>query len=297
MNSSKRRYFIGSLSMLMVGLLLWGVQCDSEAVVQKGHLVIIGGGKRPDSIMEKIVELGGASKARIVIVPNASSQPFETARYQQKQFQALGPESVEYILCTRATVDADSNLQKLADATVVFFSGGDQRRLTRDLLNTQLLEEIRTVYQRGGVISGTSAGAAVMSRIMITGDEWINEDSDRAFSSIMPGNIAHTEGFAFVSNAIIDQHFIKRRRNNRLISLVLENPDLIGIGIDESTAIVVKPDDIFTVLGVNTVLIYDARQANAISTDEVGNFSATNIQMHLLQFGQSFDIRKGIPIK
>ncbi len=261
------------------------------AQLSKGHLVIIGGGNRPDYVMSKIVELAGGDKARLIVIPNASSEPLETAQHQLKELKKLGALSVDYLLFTKETADTDSNLKKLADATGIFFSGGDQSNLTRDMLGTKLLKRIYEIYNSGGLISGTSAGAAVMSEVMITGNELLNPDSSNAFISIKRNNIEVKRGFGFIKSAIVDQHFIKRKRHNRLISLVLEYPDLIGIAIDEDTAIIVFPDDTFEVSGENQVLIIDANETANIRNDKHGNLGANNIKMHLLLNGDKFNIK------
>ncbi len=255
-----------------------------------GHLFIIGGGSRPDFMMKKIIELAGGPDSKIVVIPNASSEPIETAEYQINQFKELGAANTTYLFVQGDAASADTTIEKLSGVTGIFFSGGDQRRLTADLLNTLLLDKMKEIYKNGGVISGTSAGAAVMSEIMITGDEIIKPDEDESFTTIMKGNIAHTPGFGFVSEAIIDQHFIYRKRHNRLVSLVLENPKLLGIGIDESTAILVYPDRAFEVIGEYQVIIYDASEAQNISVNNKNFFSAENIKMHVLTSGGKFDL-------
>ncbi|MFC2088037.1 cyanophycinase [Calditrichota bacterium] len=262
------------------------------SILAKGYLYIIGGGKRPNYMVKKIVELAGGNKSKIVIIPMASGVPLETALWQKYQFEKAGAGKVNFVIFSKETVDADSNLSVLDGATGIFFSGGDQSRLTKTMLNTKMLQKIRTIYTNGGVISGTSAGAAVMSKIMITGNELLNNDSTRNFINIQKGNIETVEGFGFIKKAIIDQHFVKRKRLNRLISLVLENPEVIGIGIDESTAILVNPDETFQVIGENTVLIYDATSAKNISTDKNGNLSAAQLKFHLLKSGDRFSLKE-----
>jgi cyanophycinase len=146
------------------------------------------------------------------------------------------------------------------------------------------------IYNNGGVISGTSAGAAVMSKLMITGNELINKDSSDIFISIQKNNVEVKEGFGFVETAFIDQHFIKRKRLNRSISIVLEYPELLGIGIDESTCIIVNPDETFEVLGENQVIVFDASDCSEIKLDKNGNLGVENLQMHILLSGDKFDI-------
>lgn len=256
----------------------------------KGHLVIIGGGNRDEAMMQKIVELAGGENSKIVVIPNASSEPIESGESGVQEFKQLGCKDVNYLYCTRENSDADSNLNKLDEVTGVYFSGGDQSRLTRDLLNTKFLARIKEIYHNGGVISGTSAGAAIMSEVMITGNELINKDSTYSFITIQKGNVETIEGFGFIKTGIIDQHFIKRKRHNRLISVILEHPDLIGIAIDESTAIVVSPDYTFEVMGENQVIIYDATEAKNIHEDKNGNLAAFNIKMNILLSGDKYDL-------
>jgi cyanophycinase len=257
----------------------------------KGHLVIIGGGRRDKYLMERFIELAGGKNSKIIVIPMASSVPIETANYQVEELKKLGCPNADYIYCARQDADNDSTLTKLDGVSGVFFSGGDQSNLTKELLGTKLLEKIKIIYKEGGVIGGTSAGAAVMSKVMITGDELINKDSTNIFSLIKKGNVKLAEGFGFIQSAIIDQHFITRKRLTRLIEVVLENPELLGIGIDESTAIIINPDDTFDVLGENTVMVLNAKNSINIKTDKNDNLSADDIRMHLLKSGDKYDLK------
>lgn len=277
--------------LLLLSILILITFSQGCLAQSKGHLVIIGGGDRPDEIMKKIVELAGGDKARIIVIPNASSIPLEVAPQQVEEFRNIGAAYSDYLLFSKENADADSNLKKINGATGIFFSGGDQSNLTNDLLGTKLLEKIYDIYDNGGVISGTSAGAAVMSDVMITGNELLNKDSTDAFISIQKNNIEVKQGFGFIKSAIVDQHFLKRKRHNRLISLVIEKPELLGVAIDEATSIIVYPDDTFEVLGENQVLVLDASTAKNINTDKNGNLRADNIKMHLLISGDKFDLK------
>lgn len=263
----------------------------------KGHLVIIGGGDKPSYIMQKIVDFAGGPNSKIVVIPNASSDPLGSAEYNVQEFKNLGCLNVDYILFNREDADNDSLVKNLEGATGIFFSGGDQAFLTRDMLGTKLLDKVYEIFNNGGVISGTSAGAAVMSKLMITGNELINKDTTDIFISIQKGNVEVKEGFGFVNTAFIDQHFIKRKRLNRSISVVLENPDLLGIGIDESTCIIVNPDETFEVLGENQVVVFDASDCSNIKLDKNGNLGAENLKMHILLSGDKFDIENKEVIK
>jgi cyanophycinase len=258
---------------------------------EKGHLVIIGGGEKTTEIMQRIVELAGGINSKIVVIPNASSYPEEAAISTIEQFNNIGYTNIDYILFTREEADKDSLVEKLSGASGIFFSGGDQSYLTRDMLGTKLLAKVFEIYNNGGVIGGTSAGAAVMSEIMITGNELVNKDSIDAFISIQRDNIEVKSGFGLIKSAFIDQHFVKRKRLNRTISVVLEHPDILGIGIDESTCIIVNPDDTFEVLGENQVIVFDASNSIEIKTDKNGNLGAKDIKMHVLLNGDKYNLQ------
>lgn len=258
---------------------------------EKGHLVIIGGGEKTTEIMQRIVELAGGINSKIVVIPNASSYPEEAAISTIKQFNNIGYTNIDYILFTREEADKDSLVEKLSGVSGIFFSGGDQSYLTRDMLGTKLLDKVFEIYNNGGVIGGTSAGAAVMSEIMITGNELVNKDSIDAFISIQRDNIEVKPGFGLIKSAFIDQHFIKRKRLNRTISVLLEHPDILGIGIDESTCIFVNPDDTFEVLGENQVIVFDASNSIEIKTDKNGNLGAKDIKMHVLLNGDKYNLQ------
>ena len=255
----------------------------------KGKLVIIGG-VQTSEIVKKYVELAGGENARIIAIPNAGSDPVYWSKEQVKEFTDLGAQA-DYLLFTRETADNESNLKKMDWANAVFFLGGDQSVLTRDMLGTKLLEKVFDIYNNGGVVGGSSAGAAVMSEVMITGNELVNPDSNDAFITIEKNNIETKKGFGFIKNAIIDQHFLKRKRHNRTISAVIEPPNLLGIAIDESTSIIVYPNDTFEVLGKNQVLVYDATSATNIREDFKGNLGISNMKLHVLISGDKFDMK------
>jgi len=256
----------------------------------KGYLFMIGGGERPPNLLQKFIDLSGGSDAKIYIIPCASVEPVETAELYIQEFKDLGCKNVTYINPDNHNVDSDTTLKILKKADGIFFTGGDQNRLTSVLLNTKFLIRLKEIYNNGGVIGGTSAGAAVLSRIMITGDELINTDTISTFSVIKKHNIKTAEGLSFIDNVIIDQHFIARKRHNRLISVVLENANLLGIGIDESTACIFTPENTMEVIGNNLVVIYDASESEFIEEDSFGNLSADNIKMSLLKSGDIYNL-------
>ena len=260
----------------------------------KGHLLIIGGGKRPESVMRRFIELAdGFDHGKILVLPMASSDPPDVGEFQANQIKQFGAKNVSFLIVSREEAMQDSTLSKLRGVTGIFFSGGAQTRLMKAIRETPFAKKIFQLYKDGAVIGGTSAGAAAMSKIMITGDEkWSNKRKDRAFSRIEAANIITEEGLGFLKNVIIDQHFIRRKRHNRLISLILEHPDQVGVGIDESTAIIVYPDQTFEVIGENSVIFYDARKARVamIDTTRTYNLAAYNIKVHVLTQGYQINL-------
>lgn len=255
----------------------------------KGHLLIIGGVQTPE-IEKKFVELAGGSDARIIIIPNAGSEPKLNSEIEQKRFIELGAKA-DYILFSRETADDEANLEKMEWANAVFFTGGDQSDLTRDMLGTKLLQKVFDIYNIGGTVGGTSAGAAVMSEVMITGNELVNKDSTVSFVTIERGNVETKQGFGFLKTVIIDQHFLKRKRHNRTISTLIEHPNLLGVAIDESTSIIINPDDTFEVFGNNQVLVYDPTNSKNIREDKKGNLGISDMKLHVLISGDKFDMK------
>lgn len=273
------------MKKLLIVCLIFSLNLYSQP---KGKLVIVGG-VQTKSIQKTFVELAGGDKAKIIIIPNAGSEPKRSSESQQRDYLDLGAQA-DYLLFTKETADNEENLKKMEWANAVFFLGGDQSYLTRDMLGTKLLEKVFEIYNEGGVVGGSSAGAAVMSEIMITGNELINTDSVNSFISITKGNIETKKGFGFIKNAIIDQHFIKRKRYNRLLTLMCEHKDLLGIAIDESTAIVVNPDNTFNVIGRNQVIVFDPTESKNIRADKANNLGITDMKLHILINGDKFDM-------
>jgi cyanophycinase len=262
-----------------------------------GYLFIIGGGHRSEAMMKRFIELRGeSSTGKIVIFPMASSQPEESGQSMKEEFRNLGVQDVEYHVLTREQALKEENTKILDNVSCVYFTGGDQSRLTAALVSTPIHQRLLKIFKEGGIIGGTSAGAAVMSEIMITGDEKRNVEDGHAFEKILSNNIVVTPGFGFIKTAIIDQHFVTRKRHNRLLSLVAEHPEFLGIGIDETTAIIVKPDDTFEVIGEQNVVIYDATKAK-IHLMPSHTVSGFHIIMHVLKPGDQFDLKTKNPIE
>jgi cyanophycinase len=255
----------------------------------QGSLLIIGGGTRGDAVLGKLVELAGGPRARIAVLPMASSTPEETGSAYVEELTRAGAGSAFTLNVTREEADSDAAVARLDGATGIFFTGGDQVRHTRALLGSRLLERIHELHRGGAAIAGTSAGAAVMSRIMITGEER-RPHEDRPFDRVEADEVATSEGLSFLPpDVIVDQHFVVRRRNNRLLSVVLEGPGRIGLGVNEGAALWVRPDETFEVLGDGPVIVYDAGDAEI---ERAGwNVAAAGLRVHVLGSGSTFDLR------
>ncbi len=267
-----------------VGVCL-AAACASAGEPARGHLVLNGGGSKPDAVMEKFIELAGGPQAPIVVFPTASGEP-DTGEYYQDLLGGYGCSNVT-VAEVRSTEDAaDRELSdRVAAAGGIFFSGGDQRRITEALLGTPVGDAVIDAYARGAVIGGTSAGTACQSRLMITGDG--------DFTVLTADNVVLWEGLGLFEGVIVDQHFVARRRLNRLISAVLEHPDLLGVGVDEATAVWVRPDRTFEVLGDGWVMVFDAANAEVLRADHPGSGTALGVHgmtTHVLLPGDVFDV-------
>lgn len=262
----------------------------------KGTLVIVGGGSRGADVMRRFVDLaGGRGKAVIAVLPMASGEAAESGKEMVAEFDSLGARGY-VVLVGRAEAETESVAKSLDSATGIWFTGGDQDRLTAAIGATATLRAIQARYRAGAVVGGTSAGAAVMSDSMITGNQTPPGDTTGYYGDEFPALARHriqiTPGLGFLSTAIVDQHFIRRERHNRLMSAVLEHPTLIGVGIDENTAIEVSPDGKWRVLGESAVVIYDARKAKVTSPARPV-LGVTDLHVHVLPPGGTFDPATG----
>jgi len=257
-----------------------------------GHLFIIGGGKRPPEMMRAFLSLCRAGTGSVAIIPFASSRPEEQGSALQEELRALGANRADVLVTTDAAA-----AQVAEKAGGLFFTGGDQNVLVNRLAGTPLLAAINKAWRHGAALGGTSAGAAVMSRIMLTGREYgrpeaegLEEgDAADAFVSVSAHTVETAEGFGFLDACIVDQHFVRRKRFNRLASAVLEHPDLIGVGIDESTAIIVDSAG-FDVTGEGSVVVLDARHAVENGVASSGALYCRGMSIHILTEGQHFDL-------
>lgn len=237
-----------------------------------GSLVIVGGALRDPRILERFIDLAGGPDAPIVVIPTAGTRE----RYDEywpglRQFREAGATNLT-VLHTRDRDEADLDgfTAPLRNARGVWFTGGRQWRLADSYLDTKVHDELWTLLERGGVIGGSSAGATIQGSYLARGDTRTN--------TVMVGD--HEEGLGFLKNVAIDQHLLRRNRQFDLVEIIEVRPELLGIGIDENTAIIVRGDN-FEVVGESYVAIYD----HGRSLDSGGLF-------YFLAPGDRFDLAR-----
>jgi cyanophycinase len=265
-------------------LLASGPLLGASPEAPKGNLVLIGGGKRPAAVMSKFIELAGGPSARILVVPTASELP-DTVEVYRKEFASFGATNVAGLdVRTRFDAQRKTLVEEVGRAGGIFFAGGDQRRIVVALGDTPVGRAIEEAYRRGAVIGGTSAGTACMSPVMLTGEG--------DFKTISSKNVELSPGLGLFPGTILDQHFVARQRQNRLMSVVLEYPRFLGIGVDEATAVWLRPDETFQVLGESSVFVYDAAATTVTRAPGSGSvlLGARNLRTHVLLPGDVFDL-------
>lgn len=247
----------------------------------KGGLFIIGGGSRPAEMIDKLIELSDLKDGYGYVLPMASSDD-SAYYYANKQFAEKGIADLKDY-----TKGGAQLLDSIENASLIYMAGGDQRRLMEVLSDIER-KAIQNAYQKGAIIAGTSAGAAVMSKKMITGDEKKHPEYHPTFRTIEKDNIIFDEGLGLLpGNIIIDQHFIYRSRYNRLLTAVLEMPDHIGLGIDESTALFVKNDSA-TVIGEWQVVSF--QNTDQQSKNQNGLLGGKNIELNIYLPNEKFKL-------
>ena len=281
-------------------LIVW-IFVSSPAIAQisklfapepKGSLVIVGGGDTPTSVLDRFIGLaGGAEKARVAVFPMASLKSDEEAQEVLVDLQKLGAEA-HVVSIGQDDANSESTAKYLEQFSGYWFSGGDQSHLADLLVGTKALETIERRYREGAVIGGTSAGASVMTTLMLTGRfRKAKNPGEEETLNIARGMKEVVSGFGIFKGAIVDQHFMHRARYNRLLSAVLDHPELIGVGIDEETALLVRPDGVWEVLGNHYVKIFDARKARIIEDDRP-MAKAADMRMHVLPEGSTFNPKR-----
>ncbi|MFL6862030.1 MAG: cyanophycinase [Allosphingosinicella sp.] len=259
----------------------------------RGCLIVIGGHEDRDPHGERRILREVARHirgGRLVLATVASHQPEGYFEEYQKAFADLDVgELVELYVEDRSEAGNRDKLSVLDDAAGVFFSGGDQLRITSQIGDTGIEAKVRRLYERGGVVAGTSAGASVMSETMLI------KGSSRETHRI--GDLHMAPGMGLIRNVIIDQHFAERGRFGRLIGAVAHNPRVLGLGIDEDTAAVIEGDDLCA-FGSGAVYVVDGADVshcNVAEADPERALSMHDVRVHVLSDGDHFDLRRRRP--
>jgi cyanophycinase len=254
-----------------------------------GHLLVIGGAEdkyNERRILRKFLSLAGDENAKILIIPVSSDYPEFAADIYVQAFRKLGVNNPKVLRATsrQEVIEADADAL-LEDITGIFISGGDQMRLASILGGTAIAQKIgEMVREKEIVLAGTSAGAAGMSASMIVRGESISHPQRNS--------VTLSPGLGFLKNVIIDQHFTERGRLSRLITAVSYNPQNLGVGIDENTAIILNKEGQLEVFGEGTVTIVDGSQITYNEIAEVSEkepFAVCGVQIHILKDGLSYD--------
>ena len=236
-----------------------------------GSLVVVGGGRLSAGIIERFLQQAGGADVPIVVIPTAGGgEAYDQYWPGLRPFKAAGATDLTVLHTTdRDVADSDAFVQPIREARGVWFSGGRQWRLADAYLDTRVHAELWALLDRGGVIGGSSAGATILGSYLARGDTRTN--------TIMMGD--HVDGFSFIRDVAIDQHLLRRNRQFDLLEVIEAHPELLGIGLDENTAIVVEGDE-FEVIGASFAVIYDAER----QLDSGGQF-------YFLAPGDRFDLK------
>ncbi|NER11981.1 type 1 glutamine amidotransferase-like domain-containing protein [Leptobacterium flavescens] len=271
-----------SIAFSLIGILALNAQNGSTATVkgpEKGSLVIVGGGRLSSNIIERFIELAGGKDAPIVVIPTAAGRD----SYDERSAAFLkrhGATNVTVLHTADPKVaNTDAFVAPLKNAKGVWFGGGRQWRLVDSYAGTKAEKLFWEVLERGGVIGGSSAGATIQGSYLARGDTRNNQ--------IMMGD--HEAGFGFLQNVAIDQHVLARNRQFDLFTILKKKPELLGIGIDENTAIIVQNDQ-FEVLGASYVLMYDSSFWSREGSN-LKNLPEKNAQFYFLRSGDKYDLK------
>lgn len=261
----------------------------------KGILIIIGGAEDKEGkceILKKVVELSGNINSRLVLMTTATQYPKSVGENYKNIFSSLGVLNIEILnINSRIEASNEGYVKIIENASCIFFTGGDQLRITSLLGGTKIHKALIEAYSNGTLIVGTSAGASAMSSSMIvTGKD---DDAPKYCTLKM------APGLGLLDEVIIDQHFAQRGRIGRLFIAVAQNPHMLGVGIDEDTAIIVKNDG-FEVIGSQSVTVVDGINIINTNVSELlpnEPICLTNVTIHVLSKGYGYNFKKRQPIQ
>jgi len=262
----------------------------TQLMAQKGSLFIIGGGTRSPELVQSLLKTSALQpKDYIIVLPMATAEPEASFNAIKKQITVFTKNNIGTLNFTPAQVNNKNWLDSLRRARLIYIVGGDQSRFMKAVLNTPVYAAIHEAYQNGATIAGTSAGAAVMSKQMITGSQLKDTVYKETFNKLWTENIEFEEGMGLLDGVIIDQHFLKRSRYNRLISALAAYPKYECIGIDEGTAIIVHQKKV-TIAGASQVLRISKPKNLKVTSKNL--IKLDGLDFHLYTDGDQFLLKK-----
>jgi cyanophycinase len=266
-----------------------------SAARHTGTLIIIGGHESKSGEMEILKRVAQeVGNGKLCVATHASSIGPDLWKEYQKIFRSLGVKKLSHFDRVDRSKRRDSSVTALEGATAVFFTGGDQLKITSELGGSEAGDMIYGIYQAGGLVAGTSAGASVMSETMM-----VSGSSTQTFRK--GGNMRMAPGLGFLPATIVDQHFAERGRIGRLLGAVAQNPRFLGVGIDENTAMVVTGEGSnlqFEVIGEGGVYVADAHDctgSNISESEEDAALSIFDVKLHVLSKGNKFSLSSRRP--
>jgi cyanophycinase len=260
-----------------------------------GRLIIIGGGEKKDEERTILKEVARqANGGKLVVVTVATEEPEEVWKEYREIFKKLGVKKLEHLdVRIREEATSPERYKLLEGAKVVFFTGGDQLKITSQLGDSAVYQNIEKIYQEGGTIAGTSAGASVMSETML-----VSGDGEQSHQ--IGKLLAMAPGLGFIHNVVVDQHFAERGRLGRLLGAIAQNPRHLGMGIDENTAVIVHGQESLEVIGRGAVYVLDgsgSTYSNLGERDEdmEKTMSVFDVKLHVLSEGNRFNLQERRP--
>lgn len=278
------------LLTLLLSLIILTPAFSQDEVLANGSLIIVGGALKSQEIYDKFYELAGGENAKLVIVPTAMANLDNGFERMKQPFIKTGFKDIT-IVHTRNPEEAnkDAFIKPIQEATAVFFMGGRQWRIADGFLNTKAHDEFFKLLDRGGVIAGSSAGASIQGSYLVRGHTKTNV--------VMMGD--HEEGLSFLKDVAIDQHLLKLNRQFDIFEILRAKPELLGIGLDENTGILVQGNT-FEVLGESFVAVYDGtfckfvrdKEDWRIERPEITKLPKNSDRFYLLSKGRIYDLKE-----
>lgn len=261
-----------------------------------GNLIIIGGAEDKEGdkeILKRVAKYIDSEKEKLVIATIATQYPEKSYEKYKNVFTKLGIKNIDKLdISLREDAFDSKNVKLVKNANLLFFTGGDQLRITSMIGGSPIYDAIKDLANNGGLIAGTSAGASVMSDTMIVQGE-DDESPHKCTLKMSPG-------LGLVNNIIIDQHFAQRGRIGRLLTAIAQNPEVLGIGIDEDTAIIVSDKGTAEVIGSGAVYFVDGSCIDYSNVSEQYSeevLSMFNVKLHVLKEGNRFNLLKKVPFE